>query len=133
MSVRRQRVAERAVIQRAQDRGTDRGLGNAGGGGVDRGQRIRQGLVRLHEAVAGVCHLGAEEPRAHLAERAQQPALLGGALELLELAAPEIEEAQHQAFGVDEELAPRAVDHLGAQYPRLDLDRRARRRLLRIG
>src|SRR5207237_8111658 len=56
-----------------------------------------------------------------------------GALELLQLAAVEVEKAQHQAVGVHHQLAARAEGDLGALDSRLNQDRLARRRLLRRG
>ena len=74
-------------------------------------------------------HLGAEPSRAHFAERAHVQALLGGALELLQLAAVEVEEAQCQrlafALGVHQQLTPGAIGHLDAPHRGLHQDRLA--------
>jgi hypothetical protein len=45
--------------------------------------------------------------------------MLGGALELLELAAVEVEEAQRHALGMHHQLALRAVHHVRAHDARL--------------
>ena len=73
-------------------------------------------------------HLGAEEAGPHFAESAHEQSFVRRALELLQLAAVEIEEAQHQALGVHDELALRAVFDLGIQHARLDQHGRAGRR-----
>ena len=73
-------------------------------------------------------HLGAEEARAHLAEGAHELALLRGALELLQLARIEMEKAQHQAFGMHDELPLGAVHDLRLEHRCLDAHRPALRR-----
>ena len=78
-------------------------------------------------------HLRAEKAGAHLAEGAHQLPLVGGALELPQLAAVEIQEAQHQAFGVHHELALRPVFHFDLQHARLDLHGLPGRRRVRSG
>src|SRR4051812_8004890 len=78
-------------------------------------------------------HLCAEPACAHLAICAHALARLGGALELLELAAVEVEKSQYHAVGVDDQLAARAEGDLGALYRSLDQHWLAGRRVLRIG
>jgi hypothetical protein len=129
----RQRVVERPAVQRLQHERAQVGLLQAGGGGIDRRQRGGQRLVLGDDAVARMRHLGAEEARANLAERPHQQPLVRGALELLELAAVEVEEAQHQAFGVHDQLPLRPVHDLRLQHRGLHAHRPARRRRLRRG
>jgi hypothetical protein len=70
-----------------------------------------------------VRHLGAEEAPAHFAERAHAPAFVRSVLELPQLAWVEVEEAQHQPFGVHHELAPGPVHDLRLEDPRFDAHR----------
>jgi hypothetical protein len=88
-----------------------------------RRERLRKRLAFLHQAIARVRHLGAEEAGAHFPVCAHELLLLDGALELLQLARIEVEEAQHEAFGVHHELPARTVGDFGAQDRRLDEDR----------
>src|SRR6185295_9853402 len=78
-----------------------------------------------HDAVARMHHLRAEPAAAQLAERAYSLPLLYCALELLQLAAVEIVEAQHQPLGMDDELPARAKGDLGAFDASFDLQRLA--------
>ena len=70
---------------------------------------------------------------AHLAVGAHQPALLGGALELLELARVEMEEAQRKPLRVDHELAAWTEGDFGALDARLHEHGTAREGVLRRG
>ena len=124
-------VVERLAVQRLEDERAQVGLLQARGGRVDRRQRIRERLARGHDAVAGMRHFRAEKARAHFAERAHPQALLGGALELLELAAVEVEKAQHQALGMHYELPLRSIHDLCFQNLGLDAHRLPCRR--RVG
>src|SRR5437667_5796755 len=76
-------------------------------------------------------HLGAEPAAAHFAEGPHAQAFLSRALELLQLAAVEIEKAQHHAVGVHDQLAARPVGDLGSLDLRLDEHRLSGRRAVR--
>src|SRR5205085_8878746 len=78
-------------------------------------------------------HLDPEPSAAYLAESAHAAALLGGALELLQLAAVEIEKAQHHAVGVHDELAAGPEGDFGLVDARFDEHRLSGWRPLRSG
>jgi hypothetical protein len=117
-------------IQGALDQLAQLCLRKARGRGIDRRERLRQRRALLHDAVARVDHLVAEEARAHLAEEAHALALR----ELFHLARIEVEETNPQvALAVRElhdERAPRPVLHLRIHDLRFDEDRHASLRVL---
>ena len=78
-------------------------------------------------------HLGAEQAPAQLAESSHVAALFGGALELLQLAAVEVEKTQRDAVGMHDKLALGPVNDLGLLDFRLDEHRLPRQRVLRRG
>ena len=118
-----QRFAELCLFQRLVDEFSQQILRQARGRRIDRRQRLRQRFALVDDAVARMHHLRAEKAAPHLAVGADPPPFIGGALELLELAAVEIEEAQHQAIGVDHQLAPRPVGDVSTLDARFHLDR----------
>ncbi len=123
-----QRVVEGDFLQRGQHELAQLRLRQACRGRVDRRQRLRQRLAGRDDPVARVHHLRAEETGTDFAEGAHQLRLFCRALKLAQLAAVEIQEAQHQALGVHHELPLRPVLHFGLQHARFDLHRRARGR-----
>src|SRR2546429_1364761 len=84
------------------------------------GQALRQRFTLAHEAVARMRHLGAEPAAAHFAEGTHAQAFFGRTLELLQLAAIEIEKAQVHAIGVHGQLAARPAGYFGPLELRLD-------------
>src|SRR5690349_16665822 len=73
-------------------------------------------------------HLDTEPATAELAEGAYPAAFFRRALELLQLAAVEVEEAQDHAVGMHHELTARSKGDVGALDPRFDQHRLAWRR-----
>ena len=128
-----QRVLQRPGVQRIEDASAQRRLREPCGRRVDRRQALRQRLTLAHEAVARVRHLGAEPAAAHFAEGAHAQAFFSRALELLQLAAIEIEKAQDHAIGVHDQLAARPVGDFGPLELRLDEHRPSGRRAVRRG
>ena len=126
-----QGVLQRPGVQRIEDPRSQCRLRQPGSRRIDRGQALRQRFALAHEAVARMRHLGAEPAAAHFAEGPHAQALLSRALELLQLAAVEIEKAQHHAVGVHDQLAARPVDDLGPLDLRLDEHRLSGRRAVR--
>src|SRR5687767_14001075 len=76
-------------------------------------------------------HLGAKKAAAHFAELTQKATAFSGPLELLELAAVEVEEAQHQSLGVHHQLPARTERDLGALHARFNQHGRSRWRRLK--
>ena len=84
----------RTCVERLLDQLAQQRLRQAGGGRIDRRERLRQRVAAAHYAIARMDHLGAEEA---LAQLAHQPHARTGR-KLLLLARIEIEEAQVQDF-----------------------------------
>src|SRR5205823_2349526 len=95
-----QRIVEIALFERLQHARAHRRLRDARCRRVDRCKRVGQRLTRADEAVTRMHHLA----QANLAKGAHELALLGGLLELRDLAGMEMEETQHQPLGSDDEL-----------------------------
>ena len=125
--LRRHGVVERPGVERFEHLDAQRGLRHAGGCGIDRRQRVGQRLVVGDDAVARMRHLDAEPAAADLAEGAHLATLLDRALELLQLAAVEVEEAKDDAIGMHDQLAPRPEGDFGALDARFNQHGRARR------
>src|SRR5437588_269402 len=79
---------------------------------------LRQQLVELHAPPRRMRAL-AEQSAADLAEGPHVQALLYGLFELIELRVAEVEEAQHQSFGVHDELPLTTEKDRRALYARL--------------
>ena len=117
--LRRHGVLDRPGVKRLEHLATQAGLTDARRRGIHGREGLRQRLVALDEPIARVRHLRAEQSAANLAEGPYVQALLYGLFELLELGVAEVEEAQHQPFGVHDELPLTAKKDRRALYTRL--------------
>jgi hypothetical protein len=121
----RQQFVERLALQRLCDQLAQGDLADAGGGGIDRGERIGQRLAGRHGAQARMHHLEPEEAAARLAEQAHAPARR----ERFLLRGVEVEPARHQGAAVvgdpRHQLAARTQHHLATEHLALDLGGKA--------
>jgi len=116
----RQGVVQHRFIQRPEHELAQGELRQAGRRRIHGRERLRQRLSRGNDPVTRVHHLRAEESRAHFAKSAHPLAFIRRTLELLLLAAVEVEEAQHEPFGVHHQLPLRAEFHFHLVHPSLD-------------
>ena len=120
-----QGVLQHRFIERLEHELAQRVLRQTGGGRINRRQCLRERLSGRNDAGARMHHLGAEKPRTNLAVGAHQQAFVRRALKCFQLAAVEVQEPQHQALGMDHQLALGPVGDIRTLNARFDQHRLA--------